>query len=97
MTYLNRRVILFAVKEDVLTTTVVTSKGQVVIPSRIRRKLNITKGTKLYVEEKAREIILRPITPDYFEDIAGVLPTKGKLAKVLLEERARDKNREERR
>jgi AbrB family looped-hinge helix DNA binding protein len=78
-----------------LITTVVTSKGQVVIPSRIRRKFNIKKGTKLYVEDKEREIILKPITPDYFENIAGVLPTKGRLAKALLEERAKDKKREE--
>ena len=27
-----------------MTTTVVTTKGQIVIPSKIRRKLNIKKG-----------------------------------------------------
>jgi AbrB family looped-hinge helix DNA binding protein len=74
---------------------VVTSKGQVVIPSRIRRKLNIKRGTKLSIEEKGQEIVLRPITAAYFENIAGILPTKGRLAKALLDERARDKKREE--
>ncbi|MBM3310691.1 MAG: AbrB/MazE/SpoVT family DNA-binding domain-containing protein [Candidatus Aminicenantes bacterium] len=78
-----------------MTTAVVTSKGQVVIPSRIRRKFNIKKGTKLYVEDKEGEIVLKPITPDYFENIAGILPTKGRLTRALLEERARDKKREE--
>jgi len=78
-----------------MTTTVVTSKGQVVIPSRIRRKLNIKRGTKLYIEEKEQEIVLKPVTAAYFERIAGVLPTKGKLAKALLEERTKDKKREE--
>jgi len=78
-----------------LTTTVVTSKGQVVIPSRIRRKFNIKKGTKLFVEDNEREIVLKPMTPDYFENMAGILRTKGKLAKALLEERAREKKREE--
>jgi len=77
-----------------MTTTVVTTKGQIVIPSRIRRKLNIRKGTKLYVEEKEYEIILRPVTAAYFEKISGILQTKGKLTKALLEERARDRKRE---
>jgi AbrB family looped-hinge helix DNA binding protein len=94
LTYIINNVIHIGVREDKLTTTVVTSKGQVVIPSRIRRKHNIKKGTRLYVEDKELEIILKPITADYFENIAGVLPTKGKLTKILLEERARDKERE---
>jgi len=78
-----------------MTTTVVTTKGQIVIPSRIRRKLNIKKGTRLFIEEKEQEIILKPVTPAYFQKIAGILPTKGKLSKALLEDRARDKRREE--
>lgn len=75
-------------------TTVVTTKGQVVIPSKIRRKHNIKKGTRLYVEERGDEIILKPVTPAYFEKLAGILPTKGKLSKILLNERAADKERE---
>jgi AbrB family looped-hinge helix DNA binding protein len=77
-----------------MTTTVVTTKGQIVIPSKIRRRLNIKRGTKLYIEEKGEELIIKPVTPAYFERIAGVLQTKGKLSKTLLEERSRDKERE---
>jgi len=77
-----------------MTTTVVTTKGQIVIPSKIRRKLNIKRGTKLYIEEKGEELIIKPVTPAYFERIAGVLQTKGKLSKSLLEERAKDRERE---
>ena len=77
-----------------MTTTVVTAKGQIVIPSKIRRKHNIKRGTKLYIEERGDELILKAITPAYFEKIAGVLQTKGKLSKILLEERAKDKERE---
>mgnify|MGYP001604543041 CR=1 FL=1 len=77
-----------------MTTTVVTTKGQIVIPSKIRRKLNIKKGTKLYIEEKGEELIIKPVTPAYFERIAGILQTKGKLSKTLLEERSKDKERE---
>jgi len=77
-----------------MTTTVVTTKGQIVIPSKIRRRLNIKKGTKLYIEEKGDELILKAVTPAYFEKIAGVLQTRGKLSKALIEERAKDKGRE---
>ena len=35
-----------------MVTTVVTTKGQIVIPSKIRRKYNIKRGTKLYIEER---------------------------------------------
>ena len=77
-----------------MTTTVVTTKGQIVIPSKIRRKHNIKKGTKLYIEERGDELVLKAVTPAYFEKIAGVLQTKGKLSKTLLEERAKDKERE---
>jgi AbrB family looped-hinge helix DNA binding protein len=77
-----------------MPTTVVTTKGQVVIPAKIRRKLNIKKGTRLYIEEGGDGLILKPVTPAYLEKIAGVLPTRGKLSKALLEERARDRKRE---
>ena len=77
-----------------MTTTVVTTKGQIVIPSKIRQRLKIKRGTKLYIEERGDELILKPVTPEYFEKIAGILPTKGKLSKALLEERAKDKGKE---
>ena len=78
-----------------MTTTIVTTKGQIVIPSIIRRHLNIKKGMKLCVIEQGDQIVLQPLTHDYFEKVAGVLNTKGKLTKSLLEERAKEKEREE--
>ena len=78
-----------------MATTIVTSKGQVVIPSKIRRKLNIKSGTKFHIEEENNEIILKPLTSEYIKNIAGILKTKGKLTKTLLEERAKDRNKED--
>jgi AbrB family looped-hinge helix DNA binding protein len=77
-----------------MTTITVTTKGQVVIPAKIRKKMNIKKGTKLLVVEKEQEIVLKPVTSAYFAGIAGILPTKGKLTRALLEERAKDKRKE---
>lgn len=78
-----------------MTTTTVTAKGQIVIPSRIRRHLNIKKGTRLCVIEKENEIVLQPLTREYFEQTAGTLKTKGKLTQALLDERKKDKASEE--
>lgn len=78
-----------------MTTAVATTKGQIVIPSKIRRRHNIKRGTKLSIVEKGDQIVLQPLTEEYFEKMAGVLNTKGKLAKTVLEERAKEKTMEE--
>ncbi len=77
-----------------MTTAIVTTKGQIVIPSGIRRRFNIKRGTKICIEEKRDELVLKAVTPEYFEKIAGVLQTRGKLSKTILEERSKDKERE---
>ena len=74
-----------------MQTTVVTAKGQIVIPAKICQHFNIKKGTKVVVFENKNKIILRPLTDQYFEKAAGILKTKGKLLKHLLEERRREK------
>ena len=79
-----------------MTTAVVTTKGQIVIPSIIRRHFNIKKGTKLCVLEEGDKIVLQPLTQDYFDKMAGILNTKGKLARSLLQERSREKELEDR-
>ncbi len=78
-----------------MVTTIVTAKGQVVIPSKVRRHLNIKKGTRLCVIEKGNEIILQPLTDEYFKKMAGIASTKGKGVPALLEERAKEKETED--
>lgn len=68
-------------------TTTVTTKGQIVIPSKIRRRMNLKKGIKLLIEERENEIILIPLTKSYFSKLAGILPPNGKLAEALLKDR----------
>jgi antitoxin PrlF len=69
----------------------VTTKGQVVIPSRIRRKFGIEKGTKVFVYERDGEIIVKPISDEYIEDMAGMTGTKGRLLKALTEEKKKER------
>jgi AbrB family looped-hinge helix DNA binding protein len=78
-----------------METTIVTTKGQIVIPSKIRSRHKIRKGTKLCIMENGDKIILQPLTEEYFEKMAGILNTKGRLSKALLEERKKEKELEE--
>ena len=71
--------------------SVVTIKGQVVIPSKLRRKFGIKKGTQVFVYEKNGEIVIRPITDEYIEGMAGMMGTKGKLLRALKEEKAKER------
>ncbi|MGE5341267.1 MAG: AbrB/MazE/SpoVT family DNA-binding domain-containing protein [Candidatus Omnitrophota bacterium] len=78
-----------------MNMTVMTARGQVVIPEMIREKLHLKKGTRLYVEERNNEIILKSVTSEYFASIPGILSTKGKLSKMLLEERKQEREKED--
>ena len=79
-----------------MDTAIVTTKGQLVIPSRLRRRLGIKEGTKIAFEERSDrpgEVVIRPLTRAYFERCAGMLASKGAAMKALLEDRAKDRDR----
>ena len=71
---------------------VVTVKGQIVIPAKLRRKLGIKKGTQVFLYEKKGEIVIKPITDEYICGMAGVTGTKGRLLKALKEEKAKERS-----
>jgi len=68
--------------------TVATSKGQVVIPSRIRKQLGIKDGTHLQIDVDAvtRQIILTPVTREYIHSLRGKYKGRG-LMKALMAEK----------
>ncbi len=72
--------------------TMASVKGQIVIPSPVRRKLGIKKGTRILIEvdEKRRRIILRPITREYVRSLMGMYRGKG-LMKALMAEKKRER------
>jgi AbrB family looped-hinge helix DNA binding protein len=70
---------------------VVTVKGQVVIPSKLRRRFGIKKGTQVFLYEKDDAIVIKPITDDYIQKTAGTTGTKGKLLKALMDEKAKER------
>ena len=48
-----------------------SSKGQVVIPRRLRREFEIEEGTRAYVESTPEGILLKPITRAYIKSLRG--------------------------
>jgi len=72
--------------------TVATSKGQVVIPSKIRKQLGIKDGTYFQIDVNTitRQIILTPVTREYIHSLRGKYKGKG-LMKALMAEKKRER------
>jgi AbrB family looped-hinge helix DNA binding protein len=77
-----------------METAYVTTKGQLVIPAKIRRKYGIKPGTKVCFIELDGELLFQPVTKEYIRSVCGMLRSETSVAKELLEERAKDKERE---
>ena len=77
--------------------TTTTTKGQVVIPSAVRKKLGIKSGTRLLVEidEPSGNIIMKPISRDHVESWRGKFKGSG-LMKELAAEKKREKKLQKR-
>jgi AbrB family looped-hinge helix DNA binding protein len=73
----------------------VTTKGQLVIPARIRRRFGIKAGTRIRFVERDGEIVLQPVTSAAIRGLCGILKSETSATADLLSERTRDKEREE--
>lgn len=51
--------------------TVVSSKGQIVIPAALRQKLGIKTGTRLAIRSEENQLILQPITREFIGSLVG--------------------------
>lgn len=81
-------------------TTTVSTKGQVILPSAIRKRKDWGAGTRLQVEDTPDGVLLKlapAFAPTRPEDVFGVLPHSGRLktleemdAAVLAEARRRN-------
>lgn len=72
----------------------VTSKGQLVVPVRLRRRYGIKPGTKIRFIEKGGEIVFQPVTKAYIRSVCGMLKSESSATEDLLKERAKDTERE---
>jgi AbrB family looped-hinge helix DNA binding protein len=79
--------------------TVISSKGQVVIPAELREQFGLEKGTPATWSEEQGRLVLTPITAGRLREIRGFLkPAPGvpSMFEDLFEERERERKREKR-
>ena len=53
-----------------------TSKGQVVIPLRLRKQFHIEEGTKAVIEATPEGILIKPVTRHSIDRLRGILKRK---------------------
>lgn len=73
----------------------ITSKGQIVVPARLRRRYGLKPGTKVLFIERNDEILFQPLSREYIRSVHGMLTSKTSVTKELLRERAKDREHEE--
>lgn len=83
----------------IMDTAYVTSKGQLVVPSRIRRRFGIKPGTRVNFVEEGDRIIFQPVTREYISSFRGMFkrkPGEKSMVQELIEDRRAEKEKEDR-
>jgi AbrB family looped-hinge helix DNA binding protein len=77
--------------------TVISSKGQVVIPAELREQFGLEKGTPANWTEENGRLILTPVTERLLDEIQGFLkprPGEPSMFEELFKDRERERQRE---
>ena len=69
----------------------VTTKGQLVIPAKLRRKVGIRKGTQVAFQVENHRLILQPLTPEFLRSLRGSWKGGPSAFDFLLEDRKRER------
>lgn len=69
----------------------VTTKGQLVIPSKMRKRFGIKPGTRVNFFEEKDGIKIVPLTSEIIKSNKGFMKTGGKLLKALMEEKKKER------
>jgi AbrB family looped-hinge helix DNA binding protein len=72
-------------------TSVVTTKGQLVIPARLRRRFGIKKGTTISFLEEGGRIIVQPVSRQFIRGLRGSLKGERSALDLLLKECKRER------
>ncbi len=67
-----------------------SSKGQIVVPKKIRETLGITPGTKVLFRVVGKHAEITPLSDDSIQAMRGILKGGRSMAKELLAERKKD-------
>ncbi len=66
-----------------IETTSLSTKGQVVIPKKVRGNLNLSAGSKLIVIQKGDSILLKPISISKTEQFERLISLGNKIRDTL--------------
>jgi AbrB family looped-hinge helix DNA binding protein len=72
----------------------ISSKGQILIPKRIRNKYGVKPGGKVHILEQAEGILLKPAPEDPLETACGFLKGNFSLTDDLLKDHLKEQKRE---
>ena len=77
-----------------MTIIIISSRGQIVIPKEIRKRLQIGPGKKLLIKAEGDHAIIKPLPDDPVEHFCGFFKDGPSLTKALLAERKKERKRE---
>ena len=80
---------------EVMDSVYVTTRGRIVIPARLRRKLGIKPGTKVCFIEHGSEILFQSLTKQYIRSLCGMLKDTTSATADLLIEGKKNQEREQ--
>ena len=78
-----------------METSVLTTKGQLLIPKRIRNKYGIKSGVKVIFEETEKGVVIRPMNEEYFNSFRGIIKSTGNLKEEMREIKEEEKRLED--
>lgn len=71
-------------------------KGQLLIPSKLRKKFGITPGNPVQIIEQEDHLIIKPIPEDPIKAAKGILPASSpSLTEELINERKKEMKKDE--
>ncbi|HMG83714.1 MAG TPA: AbrB/MazE/SpoVT family DNA-binding domain-containing protein [Ferruginibacter sp.] len=77
-----------------METSVLTSKGQILIPKRLRMKYGIKSGIKVAFIETPQGVVLKPMDENFFNQFVGMLkdeaPSKEEYTAWKKEEKSKE-------
>jgi len=81
--------------KELMMTLTVSSKGWIVIPAELRKKYHLTPGTEVVIVDYGGVLSIIPAMKDLIKAGRGLLKDLPSLTKDLLEERRKERKREE--
>ncbi|MCY7410409.1 MAG: AbrB/MazE/SpoVT family DNA-binding domain-containing protein [Chitinophagales bacterium] len=69
------------------------TKGQIVIPGKLRKKYGLLAGHKVALIEENDRLVLKALNKSHYESLIGTLKGKDSLTAALLKEKKLEKQR----